>query len=155
MVNILQNSVSLSYTGPKIPCVRGKNRNFTVPGWLPSYLSQLPILINLHSGPVSSCSCNMVPRNNFPLFTSRCTLTIAWKNQTSLSNYYKHNTLGNMLVKLFFVSTGKKKLKSQLRSRVQKFPAWHTKAAPNGKCYEGYIVPSMVRLMYQLKSVLK
>ena len=35
------------------------------------------------------------------------------------------------------------------------FPAWHTKAAPNGKCSEGYIVPSMVRLMYQLKSVLK
>ena len=35
-------------------------------------------------------------------------------------------------------------------SRVQKFPA-----APNGKCCEGYIVPSMVRLMYQLKSVLK
>ena len=40
-------------------------------------------------------------------------------------------------------------------SRVQKFPAWHTKAAPNGKCCEGYIVTSMVRLMYQLKSVLK
>ena len=40
-------------------------------------------------------------------------------------------------------------------SRVQKFPALHTKAAPNGKCCEGYIVPSMVRLMYQLKSVLK
>ena len=36
-----------------------------------------------------------------------------------------------------------------VRSRVQKFPAWHTKAAPNGKCCEGYIVPSMVRLMYQ------
>ena len=42
-----------------------------------------------------------------------------------------------------------------LRSKVQKFPAWHIKAAPNGKCCEGYIVPSMVRLMYQLKSVLK
>ena len=42
-----------------------------------------------------------------------------------------------------------------VRSRVQKFPAGHTKAAPNGKCCEGYIVPSMVRLMYQLKSVLK
>ena len=42
-----------------------------------------------------------------------------------------------------------------LSSRVQKFPAWHTKAAPNGKCCEGYIVPSIVRLMYQLKSVLK
>ena len=28
----------------------------------------------------------------------------------------------------------------QLRSRVQKFPAWHTKAAPNGKCCEGYTV---------------
>ena len=40
-------------------------------------------------------------------------------------------------------------------SRVQKFPAWHTKTVPNGKCCEGYIVPSMVRLMYQLKSVLK
>ena len=40
-------------------------------------------------------------------------------------------------------------------SGVQKFPAWHTKAAPNGKCCEGYIVPSVVRLMYQLKSVLK
>ena len=42
-----------------------------------------------------------------------------------------------------------------VRSSVQKFPAWHTKAAPNGKCCEGYTVPSMVRLMYQLKSVLK
>ena len=41
------------------------------------------------------------------------------------------------------------------RGRVQKFPALHTKAAPNGKCCEGYTVPSMVRLMYQLKSVLK
>ena len=29
-------------------------------------------------------------------------------------------------------------------SRVQKFPAWHTKAAPNGKCCEGYVVPSRV-----------
>ena len=34
-----------------------------------------------------------------------------------------------------------------IRSRVQMFPAWHTKAAPNGKCCEGYIVPSMVRLI--------
>ena len=42
-----------------------------------------------------------------------------------------------------------------IRNRAQKFPAWHTKAAPNGKCCEGYIVPSVVRLMYQLKSVLK
>ena len=46
-------------------------------------------------------------------------------------------------------------LRLWLRNRFQKFPAWHTKAAPNGKCCEGYIVPSMVRLMYQLKSVLK
>ena len=38
-----------------------------------------------------------------------------------------------------------------VRSGVQKFPAWHTKAAPNGKCCEGYIVPSVVCLMYQLK----
>ena len=44
---------------------------------------------------------------------------------------------------------------AEVRSRVQNFPAWHTKAAPDGKCCEGYIVPSMVRLMYQLKSVLK
>ena len=41
-----------------------------------------------------------------------------------------------------------------VHSMVQKFPASLTKAAPNGKCCEGYIVPSMVRLMYQLKSVL-
>ena len=47
-------------------------------------------------------------------------------------------------------------LQLYVRSRVvQKFPAWHTKAAPNGKCCEGYIVPSVVRLVYQLKSVLK
>ena len=32
-----------------------------------------------------------------------------------------------------------------IRSMVQKFPSWYTKAAPNGKCCEG----SMVRLMYQ------
>ena len=37
-----------------------------------------------------------------------------------------------------------------IRSRVQKSPAWHTKAASNGKCCEGYIVPSMVSLMYQI-----
>ena len=30
-----------------------------------------------------------------------------------------------------------------------KFPASHTKAASIGKCCEGYIAPSMVRLMYQ------
>ena len=35
-----------------------------------------------------------------------------------------------------------------IRSRVQKFPAWHTKAAPGGKCCEGYIVPSVVRLTF-------
>ena len=29
------------------------------------------------------------------------------------------------------------------------------KPRQNGKCCEGYIVPSMVRLMYQLKSVLR
>ena len=45
--------------------------------------------------------------------------------------------------------------KAKVRSGDQKFPAWHTKAAPNGKCCEGYTVPSMVRLMYQLESVLK
>ena len=39
-----------------------------------------------------------------------------------------------------------------VRGRVQKFPAWHTKAAPNGKCCEGYIAPSMVRLMYQFQA---
>ena len=44
-------------------------------------------------------------------------------------------------------------LEYRVRSRVQKFPAWHTKAPPNGKYCEGYIVPSMVRLKYQLKSV--
>ena len=46
-------------------------------------------------------------------------------------------------------------INSVIRSRVQMFPVWHTKAAPNKKCCEGYIVPSMVRLMYQLKSALK
>jgi hypothetical protein len=28
----------------------------------------------------------------------------------------------------------------QVHNKVQKFQAWHTKAAPNGKCCEGYIV---------------
>jgi hypothetical protein len=32
---------------------------------------------------------------------------------------------------------------------VQKFLAWHTKVASNGKCCEGYIAPSMLRLIYQ------
>ena len=27
---------------------------------------------------------------------------------------------------------------------VLKIPAWHIKSAPNGKCCEGYIAPSMV-----------
>ena len=35
---------------------------------------------------------------------------------------------------------------SMVRSRVQNFPVWHTKAAPNGKCCEGYIVPSRVTI---------
>ena len=38
---------------------------------------------------------------------------------------------------------------SYVSSRVQKFPAWHTKAAPNLKCCEGYIVPSMVSLTFR------
>jgi hypothetical protein len=42
-----------------------------------------------------------------------------------------------------------------LRVGSKSFWPDNTKAAPNGKCCEGYIVPSMVRLMYQLKSVLK
>ena len=29
-------------------------------------------------------------------------------------------------------------INSHIRSRVQKFPAWHTKAAPNGKCWGIY-----------------
>jgi hypothetical protein len=37
-----------------------------------------------------------------------------------------------------------------LRSRAQKFSAWHTKAAPNGKCCEGYIAPSILRLTLSL-----
>ena len=37
----------------------------------------------------------------------------------------------------------------------KRFRPWYTKAASSGKCCEGYIVPSMVRLMCQLKSVLK
>ena len=41
---------------------------------------------------------------------------------------------------------------SNIRSRVHNFPAWHTKAAPNGKCCEAYILPSMVRLMYQFQA---
>ena len=41
-----------------------------------------------------------------------------------------------------------------LRRWVQNFPACHTKAAPNGKCCEGYIAPSTVRLMYQYQYVL-
>ena len=35
-------------------------------------------------------------------------------------------------------------INGNIRSRVQKFPAWHTKAAPNWKCCEGYIVPCRV-----------
>jgi hypothetical protein len=39
----------------------------------------------------------------------------------------------------------------QLRNRVQKFPVWRKKASPNGKCCEGYIAPSKVRLMFHWK----
>jgi len=38
-----------------------------------------------------------------------------------------------------------------IRGRVQKLPALQTKAAPNGKCCEGYIVPSVVRLMHKFQ----
>ena len=46
----------------------------------------------------------------------------------------------------FHYTTHAKNLASfyKIRSRVQKFPAWHKKATPNGKCCEGYIVPSRV-----------
>jgi hypothetical protein len=39
-----------------------------------------------------------------------------------------------------------------LRSRAQKFPARHTKAALNGKCCKGYIAPSVMRLMCQFQA---
>jgi len=46
---------------------------------------------------------------------------------------------------------------SHLRGGVQKSPVWHTKATPNGKCCNGYILtsPPMVKLMYQYQYVLK
>ena len=62
------------------------------------------------------------------------------KTKASLSSKFMHE----MLLAHFVTQV------SNVRSRVQKFPA-----TPNGKRCEGYIVPSMVRLMYQLKSVLK
>ena len=38
-----------------------------------------------------------------------------------------------------------------IRRWVHKFPAWHTKTAPNAKCSEGYIEPSIVRLLCQFQ----
>jgi len=38
-----------------------------------------------------------------------------------------------------------------LRRWVHMFPAWHTKTAPNAKCSEGYMEPSIVRLLYQFQ----
>ena len=58
----------------------------------------------------------------------------------SLSSFQSDSTTGNY-----------QNIFTNIRSRVQKLPAWHTKATPNGKCCEGYVVPYMVRLMYQLK----
>ena len=52
----------------------------------------------------------------------------------------------------YFCGQNKRHVVLHIRNRVQKFPAWHTKAAPNGKCCEGYVVPSMVRLMYQFQA---
>jgi len=46
-------------------------------------------------------------------------------------------------------------IQGHVRGWVQKFPAWHTKAAPSGKCCRGYISPSLVRFMYQYQYVLK
>ena len=42
-----------------------------------------------------------------------------------------------------------------VRSRVQNIPACHAKPRQMENAVRVYIVPSMVRLMYQLKSVLK
>ena len=39
-----------------------------------------------------------------------------------------------------------------IRSWIHKFPALHTKTAPNGKCCQGYIAPSMVRFLYQFQA---
>ena len=77
-------------------------------------------------------------------------INIHWK----LFHNYFNDTLIFPVVLLFLVVWNNRNI-FYIRSRVQKFPAWHTKAAPNGKCCEVYTVPSMVRLMYQLKSVLK
>ena len=68
--------------------------------------------------------------------------------------FYALSTMENSTIWVSIILS-QRRLLASVRSRVQTFPAWHTKAAPNGKCCEGYIVPSMVRLMYQLKSVLK
>ena len=71
---------------------------------------------------------------------------------SNVPNFFFHRSIFSLLsviIKILFAFL------FLVRIRFQKFPAWHTKAAPNGKCCEGYIVPSMVRLMYQLRSVLK
>jgi len=52
---------------------------------------------------------------------------------------------------VYFVGIHRSKW-SALRGRVQKFPACHITAAPNGKCCEGYIAPSTVRLLYQFQA---
>ena len=81
-------------------------------------------------------------------FPRACCWSLSWAVAVQYISTYPTNTLVFSWQILSLCPT-------PARSRVQKFPAWHTKAAPNGKCCEGYIVPSMVRLMYQLKSVLK
>ena len=62
------------------------------------------------------------------------------------------NMSGRNMLKLYGVYII---LSSTYVERFKSFRPDIKKAAPNGKCCEGYIVPSMMRLMYQLKSVLK
>ena len=92
-------------------------------------------------------SYSLVHKRTWTVIRKTCTVDATW---------YSH-TVSRMMESLKLLLHISRSLcdVSQLRSRVQKFPAWHTKAAPNGKCCEGYIAPSMVMLMYHLKSVLK
>ena len=68
---------------------------------------------------------------------------IKWIKQTGTEYFYWKYELFEVYVALFCMHT--------LRSWVHKFPAWHTKTAPNAKCSEGYIEPSIVRLLYQFQ----
>ena len=80
-------------------------------------------------------SLNQMKINIAILYIQTTTFQVAYSSYVVTSNE-------SLLQRQFFLHTLLVGI-SYVRSRFERFPSWHTIAAPNWKCCEGYIVPSM------------